>query len=113
MMMRSRNSNVRVTKELTVLNQHGLHARPASEFVRCAIAFESELYIETQGKRFHAKRIIDVLLANLNCGSTFTLEAIGHDANEAVARFEKLLLQFKEADDQTANHTAPAEKIPD
>jgi phosphotransferase system HPr (HPr) family protein len=80
----------RITRELTVTHKDGLHARPATEFVTCVLTFRSAIHIITEGKRYRADRIIDVLLANLDYGSVFVLEAYGPDAEAAVQRLEKL-----------------------
>lgn len=91
-------------KALTVLNRLGLHARPATQWVRCTQAFESTIHFTTaKGKRFHAGRIMDVLLADLSCGSTLTVEAVGRDAHEALERLEKLLIEFREQDKAEAS----------
>jgi phosphocarrier protein HPr len=86
----------RITRDLVVLNENGLCARPTTEFVRCANAFQSSIWIVRKGKRYSANRIIDVLLANLDRGSRFTLEAEGPDAPEAVERIERLLVFLRE-----------------
>jgi phosphocarrier protein HPr len=93
----------RIAKELVVLNENGLCARPTTEFVRCANTFQSRIVIVRNGKRYSADRIIDVLLANLEQGSTFTLEAEGPDAVRAVGQLERLLAFLKETDDLAAN----------
>jgi phosphotransferase system HPr (HPr) family protein len=89
----------RIEKELTVLNRHGLHARPAVEFVRCARKFRSKLEIVVRDKRYAADRIMDVLLANLECGCKFILEAEGADASAAVKALEELLVKLREQED--------------
>ena len=100
MIARRRSRWPSVSKELTVLNRHGLHARPATELVRCVRTFESTVWILAHGKRYHADRIMDVLLSKLDRGSTFTLEASGPDAEEAIRQIELLLSQLKETEDQ-------------
>lgn len=80
------------------MNKLGLHARPAVVFVRCVMTFGSEVYIMANNKRYHAGRIMDLLLANLNCGKTFTLVASGPDAAEAVERLERLLGELRDAE---------------
>jgi phosphotransferase system HPr (HPr) family protein len=80
----------RITRELTLLNAHGLHARPATEFVSCVLLFESTVTINAKGKRYPADRILEVLLARLDCGDTFVLEAEGPDARRAVERIARL-----------------------
>lgn len=81
--------------EVTVLNKLGLHARPASEFVRAARAFKSTVVIKKNEETFSACSILDVLSANLDCGSTFILEAEGPDAESALEKLAKLMEDFK------------------
>ena len=80
----------RVTRELTLFNDHGLHARPATQFVTCVLLFKSAVTIHAKGKRYPADRIVEVLLAQLNCGDTFVLEVEGPDARRAVERIARL-----------------------
>ena len=81
--------------ELTILNKLGLHARPASEFVRCARSFKSTVVIKKDNETFSAASILDILSANLDCGSALVLEADGPDAEAALERLSKLLHEFK------------------
>ncbi len=80
----------RITRELTLLNPDGLRAQPAAEFVSCVLLFESTVTIHAKGKRYPAERILEVLLAELDCGATFLLEAEGPDATRAVERIARL-----------------------
>ena len=81
--------------EVTVVNKLGLHARPASEFVRRARTFKSTIFIKKNGETFSAASILDVLSANLDCGSSFVLEAEGPDAETALESLRGLLEEFK------------------
>lgn len=83
-------------REVEILNPLGLHARPAAEFVRAVHKFSSEITIQKGEECFSAHSILEVLSANLDCGSRFTIEAVGADAEEALDRLEQLLFQFKE-----------------
>jgi phosphocarrier protein len=94
----------RVTRELTLFNAHGLHARPATEFVSCVLLFESTVTIRAKGKRYPADRILEVLLAKLDCGDTFVLEVEGPDARRAVERIARLPM-FLEARPDTRKHS--------
>ena len=78
-----------------IVNELGLHARPAAEFVRAVRDFECDVFIIKGDAQFSAGSIMEVLTANLDCGSRITLEAIGRDAEKALARLEVLLLEFK------------------
>jgi phosphotransferase system HPr (HPr) family protein len=81
--------------EATVLNKLGLHARPASEFVRAARSFKSTITIRKDDETFSATSILDVLSANLDCGSTMILEAEGPDEEAALKQLCKLLEDFR------------------
>lgn len=83
-------------REVEILNPLGLHARPAAEFVRCVLTFDSEITIRKGEEQFAGNSILEVLSANLDCGTHITLEAAGPDASEALDRLEQLLLEFKE-----------------
>lgn len=87
---------VRAAREITIVNEMGLHARPAAEFVRRANAFRSEIWITTKVGRFSALSLIDVMRANLDRGAVATLEACGPDAEEAVERLARVVREFKD-----------------
>ena len=82
------------TREVTILNELGLHARPAAEFARRANAFRSEVWIVKDGKRFSAASLIEILRANLDRGATAVVEAKGRDAEAAVEKLAGLLIEF-------------------
>jgi phosphotransferase system HPr (HPr) family protein len=87
-------------KELTILNKLGLHARPAAEFVRCARKFKCTVVIKKDGEEYSAASILDVLSANLDCGSHMILIADGPDAGTALAELAGLLEQFRTQEDE-------------
>jgi len=87
-------------QELTILNKLGLHARPAAEFVRCARMFKASIVIKKDGEHYSAESILDVLTANLECGSKMILAADGPDAKEALDQLAALLQQFKEQEEE-------------
>ena len=63
-----------LTVELEVLNALGLHARPATEFVRCALRYKTTaIVLRKDGAVYAATSILEVLMANLDQGSVFTL----------------------------------------
>ncbi len=88
---------------LIVLNALGLHARPASEFVRCAMRFPStRIKLEKDGEFFSATSILEVLTANLDEGAAFTLHADGPDEDAALTQFAALLVRFREEEKNEA-----------
>ncbi|MCB8881383.1 phosphoenolpyruvate--protein phosphotransferase [Acidisoma cellulosilytica] len=62
----------------------GLHARPASQFVRLARGFEASIQIERQGKRADAKSSVRLMLLGVKERDEITLHADGDDATEAL-----------------------------
>jgi phosphocarrier protein HPr len=87
---------VRASREITIVNELGLHARPAAEFVRRANAFRSDIWLVTENGRFSALSLIDIMRANLDRGAVATLEAHGTDAEEALDRLAKLVSGFRD-----------------
>ena len=85
---------VRASRQITIVNELGLHARPAAEFVRRANSFRSEISIVTRKGCFSALSLIDVMRANLDRGAVATLEAVGIDAEEAVERLAQLVREM-------------------
>ena len=79
---------------ITIVNEFGLCARPAAEFVCAAKGFRSQIWLVKGGERFSATGIVDVLSARLNCEETATIEADGPDAKEAVERLAELIREF-------------------
>jgi len=89
-----------VRQEITIINELGLHARPAAEFVLAAKAFRSQIWLVKGEERFSASSVLEVLCANLNCGDTAIIEADGRDAEEAVKRLAELIRQFGKRDSE-------------
>lgn len=92
-----------IEREMEVLNRLGLHAQPATDFVRCAKCFGSEIELRVRGQIYSAKRVIDLLLANLNQGTRFTIVARGADAEFAVEALSVFLKRLGELDHEEAN----------
>ena|SRR5437870_4408369 len=99
LMTYSRREVVHASRQITIVNKLGLHARPAAQFVRHANAFRSEIWLVTETGRFSALSLIDVMRANLDCGAVVTLEAHGTDAEEAVERLAKVVKELPNYDD--------------
>ena len=81
-------------RDVEIINSQGLHARPAAEFVRWARRFRAEVKVYKGEEVFSAASIMDLLSANLVCGSKVTLEAIGDEEKEVLDRLSVLLKEF-------------------
>ena len=86
----------RVRHEIQIMNEAGLHARPAAEFVRAANIFRSELWLIKGEQRFSATSIVEVLTANFCQGDKVIIEADGPDAKQAVTRLVELIRGFED-----------------
>ncbi len=62
----------------------GLQARPAALFVQEATRFQSDVFIEKDGKKVNAKSIMGLMSLALGTGTTFTLITEGDDEETAL-----------------------------
>ena len=85
----------KATKELTVANKLGIHARPAAMFVKTANRFECEIFIEKDGERVNGTSIMGLMMLAAGPGSRLILTAEGQDAARAVAELESLVMTRK------------------
>lgn len=75
---------MRSERTVEVQNRHGLHARPAAEFVKLASGFEAEVKVRKDELEVNGKSIMGVLMLAAEPGAVLTIEASGPDAGEAV-----------------------------
>lgn len=80
-----------IEREATIVNQEGLHARPAAKIVRLASQFDSDIEIAKDGLGVNGKSIMGVMMLAAECGSSITIRADGHDAERAVEALAKLV----------------------
>lgn len=76
--------NQKATKAIIILNEKGLHTRPATELVKCAQFFKSQIYLVYQGLNVNAKSLLGILMLAATRGAKVQVEAEGSDALEAV-----------------------------
>jgi len=79
-----------ITKQLTVINRLGIHARPAALFVKIAGKFTSQIMVEKDGETINGKSIMGLMMLAAAQGSKLTLTAEGTDAEAAIAALEEL-----------------------
>ena len=78
-------------KNVTLQNETGLHARPASLFVKEASRFSSNVTVIKDGKKYNAKSIMGVLSMGAGKGTNLTIQAEGDDEKEAVDTLVQLV----------------------
>ena len=79
------------TQEITVQNEMGLHARPATYFIQKANEFKSSIWVEKEERRVNAKSLLGVLSLGIVKGTNITLIADGSDEKEAVDALVSLI----------------------
>ena len=77
--------------EVTVKNQVGLHARPATFFIQKANEFKSSVWVEKDERRVNAKSLLGVLSLGIVGGTTIRIMADGSDEEQAVDGLVKLV----------------------
>jgi phosphocarrier protein len=80
-----------VQRDMTIVNELGLHARPAGEFVKLANKFESSISVSKDGMDVNGKSIMGVMTLAAERGSLLTVRAEGVDAEKAIAALERLV----------------------
>lgn len=79
------------TREITVKNEVGLHARPATYFIQKANEFKSSIWVEKDERRVNAKSLLGVLSLGIVNGTAINLIADGPDEKEAVEALIELI----------------------
>ena len=79
------------TQKVTINNEVGLHARPATFFIQKANEFKSGIWVEKDERRVNAKSLLGVLSLGIAKGTTITLLADGVDEREAVTALCELI----------------------
>jgi phosphocarrier protein len=78
------------SREVTVINKLGVHARPAALFVKTANKFASDITVEKDGEQVNGKSIMGLMMLAAGQGSKLAIIAEGSDAEAAVRELEAL-----------------------
>ena len=92
---------------VTIRNPHGLHMRPAMEFVDEANRFKSEITIHKVNEIVDGKSIFQVSQLAATFGTELKVSASGFDAHEAVEVLAEVLGRKK----PRISHQASAEDV--
>ncbi len=85
-----------IKKKVEIKNPQGLHARPASLFVKIANKFESDVTVKKDDEVANGKSIMGLLVLGANKGSVVEIEISGPDAEQMMLELETFLLKEKE-----------------
>jgi phosphocarrier protein len=81
----------KASKDLTIENRNGLHARPAALFVKTSSRFRSEVWVEKDGERVNGKSIMGLMMLAAGKGSILRVTAEGDDATTVMTELEQLI----------------------
>jgi len=87
-------SNVMQSRDIVVVSEVGLHAKPADLFVRAANAFASDIRIMNltrQSQYENAKSILKVLSLGIYKNHTIRIMVKGADESEAIRTLSRLV----------------------
>jgi len=77
--------------KLVITNEVGLHARPATLFVRTSNQFESEIHVKYGTKEANAKSILQVLSLGVEKDGEIDLIIDGPDEAQAISELSSLV----------------------
>ena len=80
-----------VTRDVTIKNSVGLHARPATFFIQKSNSFKSSIWVEREDRRVNAKSLLGVLSLGIVKGMEITLVADGPDEEAALDALAELI----------------------
>lgn len=83
--------------EVVLKNETGLHARPASLFIKEAGKYKSEVKLFKEGREYSGKSILGILSMEAYKGDRIVIQADGEDEREAAESLKKLVdINFNE-----------------
>ncbi len=84
---------MKVRKSIVIVNELGLHARPAAQIAKIARQYQAKIYLRKGERQAEADSILDVLSLACSQGSEVEILAEGTEAAEAVEAIVALLLK--------------------
>ena len=80
-----------MSRQFKVLNQYGIHARPAAMFVRTASRYDCDVFVEKGGNRVSGKSIMGLMTLEASRGSKLEVTAQGPGAEEVLNELGELI----------------------
>ncbi|WP_338470765.1 phosphocarrier protein HPr [Niallia sp. XMNu-256] len=82
-------------KTFTIVDEAGIHARPATLLVNTATKFSSDISMEFNGKKVNLKSIMGVMSLGVSKGSEVKIIAEGDDSEDAMAALTTAMQENK------------------
>lgn len=85
-----------VEKSVTIINKTGMHARPASQFVKLITKYKSNIQLVKGDRSANAKSLINILSLGINAGTVINVKVDGEDEKEALDVIVDFLANLQE-----------------
>lgn len=79
------------SEQLEVVNEMGVHARPAAMVVRITNKYEGQIWVEKDGEKVNGKSIMGIMMLAAGPGTKLTVHT---DSSQADELFEELRQLF-------------------
>lgn len=83
-----------VTRDLTIINEKGLHARASAKFVETVERFDAAAIVEKDGSEVSGDSIMGLLMLAAGRGSTIRVTTTGSQAPELAAALQALIEDY-------------------
>ena len=93
-------------RRVKIKNSQGLHARPASLFVKIANKYDAEVTVKKGGESVNGKSIMGLMTLAANRGSTLEIHASGPDARLVMDELEQFLMNDQDEDPKKKEKTS-------
>ena len=81
----------RVSREVRITNQRGLHARASAKFVNLASEIGARIEVEKDGNTVCGTSIMGLMMLGAAMGDTIVIHCAGDGADEALAQLSELV----------------------
>lgn len=88
-----------ISNELTVENRAGIHARPATQIVKVAARYKSDIFFEKDTMKINAKSVMGIITLGATYRTKLTCICDGEDETEALQAMTRLFANRFETDD--------------
>ncbi|WP_305046558.1 HPr family phosphocarrier protein [Geoalkalibacter sp.] len=80
-----------ISKDFTIRNRLGLHARAAAQLVQTANRFRADVTVSKDGMEVNGKSIMGILMLAAAQGSSIKVSVDGEDAGDALETIGRLI----------------------
>lgn len=80
-----------ITIEIEIINERGLHARAAANFVKAIDGLNTDVEVERLGQTVDGCSIMGLMMLAASKGSTIKISAKGKDREQAIANLTNLI----------------------